>query len=212
MTLIRRGLPGAAGILLTLSAGCTYLGSARNFNPEDLDHDSGWLAVRTVVPVRQEGPQECGVATLQMLLEYWNNPVERDIVLQACPTKEGVGIRARDMRDFARSFGLQAYLIHGDWTDFEAELSLGHPVAVGMIKPYVTGAFSHYEIVVAIHQETKDIVTIDPASGWRRNSSEGFRKEWDPAGRLTLIVYQGPPDARLRRTGAPMPFGLSATP
>jgi len=194
MTLPRQSLRGAALILLLLTVGCTYLGSARDFDPETLDRDPGWLAVRRVPPVRQLRTDDCGVAALQMVLAYWDHPVDREVLLSACPLKEGEGVKAGDLKAFARSYGLQAFLIHGEWPDFETELSRGHPIIVGMVKPYITGNFSHYEVVVALNRETHEIVTLDPACGWRINTAEGFRKEWDPAGRVTLILFKKLPE------------------
>jgi ABC-type bacteriocin/lantibiotic exporter with double-glycine peptidase domain len=190
MTPLRCALNGASLGLFVLAAGCSYLGSAQEFDPKALDQEPGWLAVRSVPFVRQQGMEECGLAAVTMVLAYWDHPVGRDEMLGACPARAGEGIRAGRLRDYAKTCGLQAFLIHGDWSDFETELSRGHPIIVGMLKPYVTGALSHYEVVVAVQTETKDIVTLDPANGWRRNTSEGFRKEWDPAGRLTLILYK----------------------
>lgn len=179
-----------AVIPLLVAVGCAYRGTARSFDPEELRRDPGWIAV-TGVPLRlQEGEEDCGVATIEMMLAFWGKNVLREQILTACPPEPGRGIRAGDLREFVRGFGLRAYLLHGEWKDFENELAVGHPVLVGLVKPYVTGPLSHYEVVVAVHPATGDVVTLDPAHGWRRNSLEGFRQEWEPAGRLTLVVFK----------------------
>jgi hypothetical protein len=50
------------------------------------------------------------------------------------------------------------------------------------------------------------VATLDPAIGWRRNSVSGFLAEWDPTGRLMLVVS---PPASLPRpiVGAMSPEG-----
>lgn len=195
MTPRRRVFPAVSLFLIALTSGCTYLGSARGFDPETFDREPGWLAIRSIRPIRQEGTEDCGLAALQMALAYWEHPVGRAELLQACPLKPGAGLKAGDLRDYAKASGLQAYLIHGEWSDVETELSRGHPIIVGMAKPYVTGVFTHYELVVAVHGVTQDVVTLDPAHGWRSNTFEGFRKEWDPTGRLALILYRAESEA-----------------
>jgi hypothetical protein len=32
-------------------------------------------------------------------------------------------------------------------------------------------------------------VTLDPVHGWRQNTWDGFLKEWQPAGCLTLVAF-----------------------
>ena len=49
-----------------------------------------------------------------MGLAYWNHPVTRAEILEACPPKPREGIRAADLRDFAKRSGLEAYLLHGE--------------------------------------------------------------------------------------------------
>ena len=125
-----------------------------------------------------------------MVVTYWNIPLSMDEVAKACPLVPESGIKAKDLRDLARKQGLQAYLFHGQWEDLEHEVGLGHPVIVGLVKPYLTGPLTHYEVVVAVHPEQKSVVTLDPGNGWRRNSLEGFRKEWEPAGFLTMVFFR----------------------
>jgi len=179
-----------ASLLLGIAAqGCSYLGSARDFDPRELRKEPGWVAVETVEPQRQGSREDCGIAALEMILAYYEKPVPADEVAKACPIEPGSGSRAGEMRDFAKSQGLQAFLIHGEVSDFSRELSLGHPVIVGLVKRYATGAYTHYEVVVALHPDRKRIVTLDPANGWRSNSIEGFLEEWEAAARLTLVVF-----------------------
>jgi ABC-type bacteriocin/lantibiotic exporter with double-glycine peptidase domain len=194
MTAWGRRLRASAAVSAILVSGCSYLGSARDFDPCALDREPSWIALRSVPQIRQESREDCGVAAIMMMLAYWDRPVCRDQILEACPAKPGEGIRAGDLRDFARHCGLQAYLFHGDWQDFQVELDRHHPVLVGLVKPYVFGNVSHYEVVVGFRPETREILTLDPANGWRKNSAEGFLREWEPAGRLTLVIFQDAPE------------------
>ncbi len=179
-------------------SGCGYLGTARSFEPAELDADPGWTAVRGVTPILQETREDCGAAALAMILGFWGDPCPREEILRECGGDSGAGVRAGDLRELARRRGLRAYLLHGQVADLEHELTRGRPVLVGMVKPYATGGQCHYEVVAALHRGRGLIVTIDPAGGWRTNSLEGFMKEWEPAGRLTLVVFRAAGDPKTR--------------
>lgn len=192
-----------AAVLTTLflGVGCSYLGTARSFDPDVLARDPDWVAVKDVPLVLQKGEEDCGIAAIGMILAYWGYPVPREVILEACPSIPGRGVRAGDLRDFARGIGLQSFLVHGEWKDFESELGGGHPVLVGLLKPHVSGSLCHFEIVVAIHARTKEVVTLDPARGWRRNTFLGFQQEWEPTGRLSLVFFRKGPSPRAPEGG-----------
>ncbi len=180
----------AAFLVGLASAGCSYLGTAEGFDPADLDRESGWIAVKQVPLLLQEAEEDCGAAALAMALRHWQVPISLEEVVRACPPEPGRGIKAGVLRDYAHSKGLRAFLFHGRLADFERELSQGRPVIVGLVKPYVNGGLTHFEVVVGIHPEKEMVVTLDPARGWARNDYSGFLAEWDPASHLTLAILR----------------------
>jgi ABC-type bacteriocin/lantibiotic exporter with double-glycine peptidase domain len=177
-------------LLCLAAAGCSYLGTAEDADPAELHREDGWIAVRDVPVVLQESEEDCGAAVLTMALAHWRMAVSLDTVTRSCPPKPGEGIKAGALRDYARALGFQAFLFHGTFSDFEKELAQGRPVVVGLVKPHVNGGLTHFELVVGLHPEKKIVVTLDPARGWRRNGYEGFLSEWEPAGRLTLVLLK----------------------
>lgn len=180
----------AAAVLLGLAAqGCSYLGSAEDVDPATLRTEPGWVAVRGVELTRQETREDCGIASLSMVLRHYDAEVPAEKIAKACPVQPGSGSRAGDMRDFAKSRRLEAFLFHGELRDLQSEISRNHPVIVGLVKHYSTGDVTHYEVAVAVHPDRQRIVTLDPANGWRSNSFDGFQREWDAAARLTLVIY-----------------------
>ena len=178
----------ATASVLILSAGCAGAGTARDFDPSELKRSSAWIAIKDVPVIRQESSEDCGAAALSMVLTYWKVPTSIDDVLKTCNVAPGRGIMAGELRDFARLKGMKAYLIQGELADLKRELSQGRPVLVGRVKPYRSGALTHYEVVVGLHPGKGLILTIDPANGWRQNSLEDFLGQWGAAGRLTLVV------------------------
>ena len=178
----------APTVLILLCSGCGYLGTARSFDPAELDQDPGWISVRGLDPVRQETQEDCGAAALAPILAHWGLAIDRADIVRACPPVADRGIRAGDLRDFARGQGLTAYLFPGRPDDLKRELSEGRPVVVGLVKPYANGGMAHYELIAALHPEQGRVVSIDPSEGWRVNTMAGFLAEWNAADRVTLVI------------------------
>lgn len=171
--------------LLLATTGCGYLGSARPFDATELD----WNAVRDIPFVRQNSQKDCGAAALSMVLGYWGIQTPISEIVAGC-VLQPEGIRAGDLRDYAKKKGLSAYLFEGKIEDLEKELSRGRPVVVGVVKPYAGKLILHYEVVVGLHRERRKILTLDPSSGWMCNTYEGFLMEWEATRRLTLVLFK----------------------
>jgi ABC-type bacteriocin/lantibiotic exporter with double-glycine peptidase domain len=173
-------------LVMLVLAGC-YTGAARTVSPADLGRDPGWLIVRGVPFVEQRAENDCGAAALAMVLRYWGLPVTQAAMTPAHPER---GLRAGELRDFARGRGLGAFVVQGQLTDLWAEIERARPVIVGLGKPYGDERLAHYEVVVGLHRQKRRILTLDPARGWRENSLEAFAAEWAPAQQLLLVVFR----------------------
>jgi len=186
-----------------LASGC-YTGSARSVTPADLARDQGWERIQGVPEVRQVARRDCGAAALAMVLGYWGLGVTRAEITAAAPPAREEGIRATALRDFARRRGLQAFVIKGQFVDLEREVHRHRPILVGVMKRYGRGEYPHYEVVVGINPQHQRILTLDPASGARVNSWEGFSAEWVAAGQVTLIVLPKVSGAPLAAAKSPV--------
>jgi ABC-type bacteriocin/lantibiotic exporter with double-glycine peptidase domain len=176
------------------------LGSAKAIDPAEFDRDPGWIAVRDIRYQAQTTDKDCGAAALAMVLTYWGRPSTPEEIAAACPLSEE-GSRAGNLRDLVRARGLKGYLIHGNLDDLSNELGRRRPVIVGLVKPYINGGLTHYEVVVAVHPQKNLVATLDPARGPRQNTFGGFLEEWEAARRLTLIVYDDGGGKRARPHG-----------
>ena len=188
--------------LLTFASGCGYLGSARSIDPVEFDKDSGWLAVRDLKFERQKANNDCGAASVSMVLNHWGLPSTQEDIVAACPTSKE-GMKAGDLRDLIKKRGLTGFLIHGTFDDLKNELAAKRPVIVGLVKPYVQGGLNHFEVVMAIHPEQRRVATFDPAGGPRQNTFDGFLQEWEPSGSLTIVVT-----GRDRKENSKLPSSL----
>ena len=109
-------------LLVTLVPGGCYTGAARTVSPADLARDPGWLIVRGVPFVEQRAENDCGAAALAMVLRYWGLPVGQTAMTPAHPQR---GLRAGELRDFARGRGMEAFVVQGQLPDLWAEMRAG---------------------------------------------------------------------------------------
>jgi ABC-type bacteriocin/lantibiotic exporter with double-glycine peptidase domain len=174
-------------VLLAPGAGC-YTGSARDASADRIARDPEWLMLRGVPFIPQRGDLDCGAAALAMVLTFHQIPTSRaELVVETPPRDQGISAGA--LRDAARRRGLDAFVISGTWTDLEEQLQRGRPVVVGLWKPILGGrARAHYEVVVGINARKRRILSLDPGSGLRENSAEGFAREWAPGRAVTLVI------------------------
>jgi len=173
--------------LLCVSCVSLYTGAARPADPAILN-EAGWAAVTGVPDIRQEQEQDCGAAALAMVLAKLKRPLSVEEIRKACPPDPSPEIAIDKLRDLARSRGLESWRIEGNLNLLLTELEDFRPVIVGLVKPTAAGTITHYEVVVAIHRDRREVVTLDPARGLTVTSWPGFIAEWDPAMRLMLVV------------------------
>jgi ABC-type bacteriocin/lantibiotic exporter with double-glycine peptidase domain len=181
----------SAAALLACSS--CYTGSARTVSSADIGAGEGWTLVRGVPFVHQRSQRDCGAAVLAMVLRYWGVPVAAQEVIAAYPQLAERGLRAGELRDFARRRGLHAYLIEAEPADLVTELERGRPLIVGLAKPYGREAVAHYEVVVGLHRARRRVLTLDPARGFRENTVEGFASEWAPTRKLAVVIFRPAP-------------------
>jgi len=170
-------------------AGC-YTGSAQTASPAAIGADPGWLLVRGVPFFHQAGELDCGAAALAMVLGYWGVEATPAQIASAHPEIRARGLRAGELRTFARGRGLEAFLVVGQPADLRAELEHGRPLIVGLGKPHLRRRLAHYEVLIGLHRDGRRVLTLDPAHGWRVNTLEGFAEEWASAQQLTMLIFR----------------------
>jgi ABC-type bacteriocin/lantibiotic exporter with double-glycine peptidase domain len=189
-------------VLLALAAPACYAGSAHSVpasNLGTLARDPEWRIVPDVPFVAQQTAHDCGPAALAMVLGHFRVP---NAAAQH-PELAGGDVRAGTLRDVARAQGLDAFVVSGTFDDLFAQIGRGRPVLVGLAKPMaLTGgrALAHYEVVVGISRSKRLILSLDPATGLRENTLEGFAREWAPTKQVTIVIFP-PGDAAPPRPG-----------
>jgi ABC-type bacteriocin/lantibiotic exporter with double-glycine peptidase domain len=173
-------------IALLIASGCaSYSGGARPIDPSRVDSEPGWIKAASTPAIRQRTLLDCGPAALAMVAARWHVEIATTDPAIAAPAKHGV--RLGDLRSAARAHGLIAFAIMADKATLHHELRAGRPIIVGLLRPYSRSeAVSHYEVVVAMRGD--EIVTLDPAAGWRVRTWATFDAEWNVAKYPALVV------------------------
>jgi ABC-type bacteriocin/lantibiotic exporter with double-glycine peptidase domain len=176
----------AVAIVMLVATGCvTYSGGARTIDPTRMVREPGWIQAAPTPDIRQRTRLDCGPAALAMVARRWQKQIAINDPAIAAPAQDGV--RLSDLRSAARAHGLIAFAITADRATLDHELRAGRPIIVGLLRPYSrTHAVSHYEVVVAMRGD--EIVTLDPAAGWRVRTWTSFDDEWRAAKYPALIV------------------------
>ena len=192
--MVPRSTASASWLWLLLAAaatGCsTYTGSAQTLHPLSLTHERGWLAIESVPLRRQTEEHDCGPTALAMVFAYHHRAAD-DPALAALPRDRQISVG--ELRDLARDQGFSAFVVAGTPEDLVYELKHQRPAIVGVAKPTVNGAVTHYEVVVGMNRDSQRIATLDPAAGWRQNSFAGFLSEWQATGRVLLVLVPAAP-------------------
>lgn len=190
MISIRRAL-----LVLVLAAPACYTGSAQTVTAGGMAaiaRDPGWQLARDVPFIPQHTAHDCGPAALAMVLAHFRvaPPAADD------PELARGDVRAGALRDVARQRGLEAFVVSGTLDDLYTQVGLGRPVLVGLAKPMAfTGgrALAHYEVVIGLNRSRRRVLSLDPATGVRENTFEGFASEWVPVHQVTVVIFPRAP-------------------
>jgi len=142
-----------------------------------------------VPEVLQRGDKDCGAAAMSAVLGYWGQRATPEQIRLELHHAAGDGLRAGELTTYARGRGLDAYAFKGDFGDVLSELRKGRPMIIGVAKRYGDDLLAHYEVVVGVHPASQRVLTLDPARGWRQNTWYGFTSEWEPTGRVAIVVF-----------------------
>lgn len=178
-------------LVFALAAPACYAGSAHTVpsgGMAAIARDPSWQLMQDVPFVAQKSAHDCGPAALAMVLAHFRvaPPAADD------PELARGDVRAGALRDVARQRGLEAYVVSGTFDDLYTQVGRGRPVLVGLAKPMaLTGgrALAHYEVIVGVNRSRRLILSLDPATGVRENTFEGFAREWVPTKQVAIVIF-----------------------
>jgi ABC-type bacteriocin/lantibiotic exporter with double-glycine peptidase domain len=154
-----------------------------------VDPSGIWLDI----PFVKQGKDECGAASIAMVMQYWQlkkfrsgNPTAEQIQ-RAVHSDAAHGIHASDMVRYFKRNGYATFVFAGDWSDLEQHLGKGRPL-IAALKPG-SMATLHYVVIAGLDRERQLVLLNDP--GQRKLLKEDrsrFEQEWKGAGRWTLLA------------------------
>jgi hypothetical protein len=181
----------ALAALLALAGCAGGAAQARPIDPGQLALEPGWIVAAPTPEVLERTGDDCGPAALAMVAGRWMVSLSLDEAVAAVPTVRETAVY--DLRVAARNRGLIAMTVNDDRDILEYELRAGRPVIIELQRRHGDhrrrGEIgNHFEVVVAYRPSTQEVVTIDPAAGWRVRSFAALDKEWAPTSRTAMIV------------------------
>ncbi len=183
-----------SAVITSAITGCAaYQGSAASAESSLPAREPGWVWVSGLPEVLQRGDKDCGAAALTAVLGYWGQRTTPEQIRTALGHAPSEGLQAGELTTYARKRGFDSYVFKGEVADLLSELRAGRPVIVGVAKQYGRDLLAHYEVVIGVHPASQMVLTLDPAHGWRKNSLAGFMTEWQPTGRVAIVVLLPPP-------------------
>jgi ABC-type bacteriocin/lantibiotic exporter with double-glycine peptidase domain len=180
----RSGL--AVGTLLWVA--CAQLASGTG--PPDKVLDGRWQVVRALTFQPQKQDDDCGEATLAMVLRRWG------VQFDGLPPHSH-GVPASQLRNRARALGLEAHVLPGTFDDLVVELDKGHPIIIGIARTTGLRRFSHFVVVAGHDQQNRQWLVADPDRGWRTLDRQDLERDWSAAGYTMLVVFRPAPLSRV---------------
>lgn len=180
-----------AALAAGAAPGCVvYPGTAKPTTYEELRREEGWTLLEKVPFAAQRTEQDCGAASVSMVLAHWGVDAPVEGLERECAVAGEDGLRASALRDAVRRRSLSAFLFAGRVADLEKELQRGRPVVVGLVKSLGPLSTSHFEVVVGLNPKGGRIAALDPGRGLVCDAIPAFAEEWAASKGVTLVVFR----------------------
>lgn len=159
---------------------------------------TGSSAIWLDVPYFKQEKDGCGAASIAMVMQYWRSQQKKPIGEDADPAKiqrvlysvPAHGIYASDVEHYFQRSGFQTFAFRGEWADLRAHLQGGRPLMVAL-KPERSPL--HYVVIAGLDAQPDTVLLNDPARRkLLKQDRQSFEKEWDAAGKWTLLALPSP--------------------
>ncbi len=130
---------------------------------------------------KQESLKDCGPASLQMIIKYYNGYTSIEKLRSLMKTDKN-GTNAYNLIEAAKILGFEAY---GVKTKIE-ELNKNNLILPSIAHVVIENSYSHFLVIYDINYTKKQITIGDPASKIYKLSFEEFNKIWSG---VLIILY-----------------------
>jgi hypothetical protein len=143
------------------------------------------------VPFVKQPKNDCGPASLWMVMQYWNSKATPSIeeIHRAVFSKAVAGVNASDMEGYLTANGFQTSAFAGEWEDLVENVAKGRPLIVAL-----RGSPLHYVVVAGIDANEGLILLNDPASRKLRAMHRAdFESRWHVTSNWALLASPAVP-------------------
>ena len=189
-TLRRRGIawPQSCLALVLLSlGGCAWVSG------EAVRQDllSGRSRGRYIdgVPFIPQADNYCGPASLAMVLQYWDEPVDQKQIGAELYLPSAKGTLNLDLEFYARRRGFQAEGVQGTLAEIKAEIDQGRPVIVFQDQGIGPLAFPHFFVVIGYDDARELIIAHSGVTENRLIPYREFLWTWGKKGNWSLRIW-----------------------
>lgn len=136
------------------------------------------------IPQTQAG--YCGVVALTMILNYWNDPVEQNELIERVYLPSLKGTLSVDLVEYAKTRGFNAELYFGNLQDIKDKIRLGYPLIA--ILSNKTNSVGHYIVLVGYNDKNQSVLVHKEKSPYEEISYEKFLALWKNTDNLTVFI------------------------
>lgn len=115
----------------------------------------------------QDGPKDCGVCCLLMIVRYYGGNVSKEKLRELTNTTQS-GVNAYCLLEAAKKIGFQGRGIKGELDKLDAFML---PCIAHVI---INGKYQHFVVIEEINQKRRVLVVLDPAFGKKKYSFSEF--------------------------------------
>lgn len=152
-----------------------------------------WLDVPFV---KQQEKNDCGAASVAMVMQYWlkqqgrsaSDSADASQIHRSLYIPGADGVYASAMELYFQEHGFRTFSFRGEWNDFGQHLQKGRPLIVAL-KPSGADSSLHYVVVAGLDTEQGILLLNDPARRkLLKQDRAGFEKQWSATGNWTLLA------------------------
>ena len=121
--------------------------------------------------VKQQSSKTCGVASLSMIIKYYNGNIDNNYLLELTKTNKE-GTTAYHLVEGAKTLGFESKGLKVSLDDLNKILlpCIAHTI--------INKTFNHYVVIYEINYKNKYLIIADPATKLKRMSFSEFQEIW----------------------------------
>lgn len=151
------------------------------------------------LPVVYQGWNDCGPASIAMVLAYYDFTVPVQTISRATKPSPGSYMQVEAIERFVGRYGLRAVQIRGSQIPLLKNLiALGVPSIVLQYAQEV-GKVPHFRVIRGFDDRLSRLYLADPLIGYAYISYQDFDTLWNTQGRISVAVYPPAMHAQVMR-------------